>query len=284
MKQIIEYLKDNTVYLWVFLGVVAGFLLIFFLIKFLTGKSKKNKQETADAPADNSNLSEERAEANDSRAEKEISAEAEENAREAAAEEGEEEISPAAETAPADTETPLKTAEPAEDAENTAEKVADDETKSQKPAKKTETAKPKAEDKAAKPQEGGTAAKTESEREEPVKYAGRWRIFKTNDGYVASLYASNGVLMLNSEPYASLNGAKGGIETIKKNVTAGTFTVKEDKHGYFNFRLVAPNRRVVCIGESYDNRYACESALESFKKFALNSSSIEISGERDEDK
>ena len=247
MKQIIEYLKDNTVYLWVFLGVVAGFLLVFFLIKFLTGKSKKNKQETADAPDDNSNLSEERADANDSIAEKEISAEA-------------------------------------EDAENTAEKVNDDETKSQKPAKKAEPAKPKAEDKAAKPQEGGTAPKTESEREEPVKYAGRWRISKTNDGYVASLYASNGVLMLNSEPYASLNGAKGGIETIKKNVTAGTFTVKEDKHGYFNFRLVAPNRRVVCIGESYDNRYACESALESFKKFALNSSSIEISGERDEDK
>lgn len=45
MKQIIEYLKDNTVYLWVFLGVVAGFLLVFFLIKFLTGKSGKKQEK-----------------------------------------------------------------------------------------------------------------------------------------------------------------------------------------------------------------------------------------------
>ena len=160
--------------------------------------------------------------------------------------------------------------------------------------KKDETAKKTAAEKAASPEPAKKSAKKpanaparmkarvaetvpakpapakEKPAEAPVSTGmhGKWRIVETEDGFVASLYASNGVLMLNSEAYTTEKGAKNGIDTIKKNAENGIFQIKQDKNGRFNFKLFSLQKRLICIGASYPTRSSCESAIESVKNFA----------------
>ena len=85
-----------------------------------------------------------------------------------------------------------------------------------------------------KPEEKKPAAKK-------VPY-GKWVVSKSDGGtYYFELRASNGEKMLTSGEYATLAGAKSGIDTYKKNIEKG-----------------------------------CESAVESTKRFA-QTSSVEIS-------
>lgn len=139
-----------------------------------------------------------------------------------------------------------------------------------KPAKKTATAPARMKARVAETVPVKPAPAKEKPAEAPVSTGmhGKWRITETEDGFVASLYASNGVLMLNSEAYTTEKGAKNGIDTIKKNAENGTFQIKQDKNGRFNFKLFSLQKRLICIGASYPTRSSCESAIESVKNFA----------------
>ena len=139
-----------------------------------------------------------------------------------------------------------------------------------KPAKKTATAPARMKARVAETVPVKPAPAKEKPAEAPVSTGmhGKWRIAETQDGFVASLYASNGVLMLNSEAYTTDKGAKNGIDTIKKNAENGTFQIKQDKNGRFNFKLFSLQKRLICIGASYPTRSSCESAIESVKNFA----------------
>ncbi len=139
-----------------------------------------------------------------------------------------------------------------------------------KPAKKTATAPARMKARVAETVPVKPAPAKEKPAEAPVSTGmhGKWRIAETQDGFVASLYASNGVLMLNSEAYTTEKGAKNGIDTIKKNAENGTFQIKQDKNGRFNFKLFSLQKRLICIGASYPTRSSCESAIESVKNFA----------------
>ena len=106
--------------------------------------------------------------------------------------------------------------------------------------------------------------------------AGKWKIETTEDGkFFATLYASNGQVMLSTEEVASKASATSGMENVKKNALAGNFVIDRDKFGKFYYKLRNAQKSVICIGESYTTADNCISALESVRKFAMNSPVVE---------
>ena len=99
-------------------------------------------------------------------------------------------------------------------------------------------------------------------------YTGKWKIKDDENGFYACLTASNGVLVLRTEYYKSLTGVKNGIETIKKNVDAGNFTISADKYGHYRYKLLSQTNKPLCISEDYSSKAKCESGIESVKRFA----------------
>lgn len=98
---------------------------------------------------------------------------------------------------------------------------------------------------------------------------GKYEVFPVNNVYLYRLKASNGEIMVVSEIYKTAKGAIGAIETVKKNIETGTLQIYEDKHGLWQFKLFASNKRLLVVSANYTSQVRCESAAESFKKFAL---------------
>ena len=118
-------------------------------------------------------------------------------------------------------------------------------------------------------QEKTTKAATEKAPAEKKKASGKWVIkHKGNNEYMAYLLASNGEVLLTSEVYTTIEGAKTGIETIKKNIALDNFEVVRDKAGRFFYKLKTTANRLLCVGEVYASRQSCNSAIESVKRFA----------------
>ncbi len=80
--------------------------------------------------------------------------------------------------------------------------------------------------------------------------------------------------MLTSEPYSTEQGARGGIETIKKGVETGNFVIYRDKSGEYYFKLKSASNRLLCAGEIYKTRERCVSAAESVKRLARDAVSV----------
>ncbi len=76
--------------------------------------------------------------------------------------------------------------------------------------------------------------------------------------------------------YTTLDGAKQSIETVKKTVENGVTQIICDKHGLYKFTLLANNYRVLAVGANYASEKRAISAMESFKKFAINSEVVSI--------
>ena len=47
------------------------------------------------------------------------------------------------------------------------------------------------------------------------------------------------------------------------------FEIYLDAAGKFRFRLVAPNGEIIAVGEAYSSKAACENAIKSIKRNAL---------------
>lgn len=124
-----------------------------------------------------------------------------------------------------------------------------------------------------KPQTAATA-KAQTEAAKPAEqrkqsYSGKWVIVKDEDGkYFAKLLASNGGVLIKTESYSSLSGAKNGIQTIKKNVDGGNFATSIDKYGRYSFKLFSMSNRLIFRSEDYSSKAKCESAINSVKRFA----------------
>ena len=100
------------------------------------------------------------------------------------------------------------------------------------------------------------------------KVAGKWMVKEKGEGeYVAFLYANNKEVLLTSETYSTVDGAKKGVATIQKNATDENFAVYKDKNKHFYFKLKNSKNRFLCVGETYPNRNACLNSIESVKKF-----------------
>ena len=107
---------------------------------------------------------------------------------------------------------------------------------------------------------------------EPKRMLGKWRIvIKGENAYIAALHASNGEVMLTSEIYSTEDGARSGVETIKRGVETGNFVIYRDKGGDYYFKLKSAGNRLLCVGEIYTTRDACEKAAESVKRIAKDS-------------
>ena len=119
------------------------------------------------------------------------------------------------------------------------------------------------------------AAKSEAKigtKAEPKRMLGKWRIvIKGENAYIAVLHASNGEVMLTSEIYSTEEGARSGVETIKRGVETGNFVIYRDKGGDYYFKLKSSGNRLLCVGEIYTTRDACEKAAESVKRIAKDS-------------
>ena len=101
---------------------------------------------------------------------------------------------------------------------------------------------------------------------------GKWKIEAIENGkFVAKLYASNGQLMIATEEVARKSTALASIESVKKNASEGNFIIDHDKFGRFYYKLRNAQKSVICIGESYDSLDSCVKALESVRRFAVNS-------------
>ena len=101
---------------------------------------------------------------------------------------------------------------------------------------------------------------------------GKWKIETNEDGkFYATLYASNGQVMLSTEEVSSKSTALSGIENVKKNALAGNFVIDKDKFGKYYYKLRNAQKSIICIGEAYKTADSCISALESVRKLAAKS-------------
>ncbi|MBE7079696.1 MAG: DUF1508 domain-containing protein [Clostridiales bacterium] len=110
----------------------------------------------------------------------------------------------------------------------------------------------------------------------PDGYNGKWiidcKISPDGDKvYFFELFANNGERLLSSEEYTTYIGAVNGIHTHKTNIQKGNFRISLTKHGDYIYKLLNSNNQLLCLGEHYKNKRACQNAIESVKRFALNS-------------
>ncbi|MCR4726373.1 MAG: DUF1508 domain-containing protein [Clostridia bacterium] len=228
-------------------------------------------------------------------AEEEITAAAEEEpAEEAAIEEepeavaeepAEEEV--AVEEEPAEVAVEEESAEEAVEeapvAEEQAQEEPVEEEKAEEPAEEAAPAPVKEEKKAAPKAKKSAKAEVAAAKEAPApkpikakkpsdgKTVGKYEILERNGSFYFLLKANNGQLLLESPSYTSEQGAKNGIETFKKAVDGGIYTIDEEKNGSFRFVMRASTRsQMRYYGESYSTRQSAESSIQSVKNFAQN--------------
>ncbi len=92
---------------------------------------------------------------------------------------------------------------------------------------------------------------------------GKYEFELAPDGYRFNLIANNGQLLYESVGFSSLEGALTGIDTFRRAVANGNFTVLGDKYDRYRFVL---NRKY--YGENYSTRAQCEKCVESVRRFA----------------
>ncbi len=105
---------------------------------------------------------------------------------------------------------------------------------------------------------------------------GKWIISSglSADGakiFYFELYANNGEKLLCSEDYTTYIGAVNGIQTHKKNIEKDNFRISLTKRGDYIYKLLNGNGQLLCLGEHYRTKRLCQNAVESVKRFAMNS-------------
>lgn len=89
------------------------------------------------------------------------------------------------------------------------------------------------------------------------------------DKCMFNLKASNGQVILTSQSYASIDGCKNGIESVRKNSQDDArFERKTAKDGSPFFTLNATNGQVIGKSEMYSSTDAMENGIASVKKNA----------------
>ena len=105
---------------------------------------------------------------------------------------------------------------------------------------------------------------------------GKYEVFTDGTAFFYTLKASNGEVLIKSEAYATKESVLSAIVAIKRNISAGSIIVREDKHGLFQFALVAKNHRTLVMSANYSTEARAKSASQSFVRFAETSPVYEI--------
>lgn len=90
----------------------------------------------------------------------------------------------------------------------------------------------------------------------PATSGTRFETFKGLDRkFYFHLRASNGQIILQSQGYATLSSANGGVASVKTNgVNAARFQTREAADGKIYFVLKASNGQIIGLGETYDSQ------------------------------
>jgi uncharacterized protein len=97
--------------------------------------------------------------------------------------------------------------------------------------------------------------------------AGKFEIKKSPKGqFMFNLKAANGQIILTSEQYKDKAGAKGGIESVKKNASnENNYERKMSGKKEPYFVLKAANGQVIGMSEMYSSNSAMENGISAVK-------------------
>lgn len=169
-------------------------------------------------------------------------------------------------------QTPAETALPARKTEEPAPPAAASETENAAKEKTASDTEKKPTAKKTPPKKTAQAEKTAAAAKPSKRMLGKWRVIvKGENAYIAALSASNGEVMLTSEIYSTEDGARNGVATIIKGVETGNFVIYRDKGGDYYYKLKSAGNRLLCVGEIYKTKVACEKAAQSVKRIAKDS-------------
>lgn len=115
---------------------------------------------------------------------------------------------------------------------------------------------------------------------------GKFIVRKDEDGYKFDFFASSGVFIASSEPYATETACMAGIEGLVRSapkaglndLTNGAgekgnpkFEVYKDNFGHYRFRLLSPNGKVVAVSEGFINKDSCQNVIDMVRKNSTGS-------------
>lgn len=105
-----------------------------------------------------------------------------------------------------------------------------------------------------------------------------------NGEFVFNLYATNGqVIAAGGETYSSVDAAKTGVESVRKNCAAHVedqtaagceglahpkYELYKDKAGEFRFRLKASNGEIIAVSEGYKSKASAKNGIASIGRNA----------------
>lgn len=100
--------------------------------------------------------------------------------------------------------------------------------------------------------------------------AGKFTLKKTEKGnFVFNLKASNGQVILTSQPYSDKRGAMNGIESARKNGGTDTnFERRTASNGQSYFVLKAANTQIIGQSEMYAAKASMENGIASVMRNA----------------
>ena len=105
---------------------------------------------------------------------------------------------------------------------------------------------------------------------------GKFEISRGEDReYRFYLVANNGQVLYTGKNYQKLCQCLAGINSFKRAVYVGNFSIDQDKFGRFRYILKNIGVAPAFMGESYTTRKQCESSIESVKNFVVTAE-IEI--------
>ena len=98
-----------------------------------------------------------------------------------------------------------------------------------------------------------------------------FEVFKSEKSgkYYFNLKAGNGQIILSSQGYADMSGAKNGIESVIKNSADDSkFDRLTASNGKFHFNLKAANGQIVGSSQMYASEAGMENGIASVRKNA----------------
>ncbi|MCR5787451.1 MAG: YegP family protein [Acholeplasmatales bacterium] len=111
------------------------------------------------------------------------------------------------------------------------------------------------------------------------KTNGKYEIFQETGGYKYRIVASNGQILATSEVYTKASGARDGIKTLKNNLDSLLFHVETDKHRKSQFMATTAQNKILVTSANYATKKSAESAIDSFKNFALATKIVLLNNE-----
>lgn len=100
-----------------------------------------------------------------------------------------------------------------------------------------------------------------------LKLNGKLVISAEGKGFIFKLLANNGELLCTSQPYSTKANCEKGVDTLKINVTEGSFFIFKDKSDYYQFKLYSKANRLIAIGQTYEDKQRAISSANSVASF-----------------